>query len=83
MIEVIHKHGTGPIMLYMKELVAIQMLCTVGNSYVKLSLLSFYCRVFSFPYFILMAKAAATFILLWVLAVILGGFLLCQPLAYT
>ncbi|KAL4962760.1 uncharacterized protein BDV14DRAFT_191416 [Aspergillus stella-maris] len=83
MIEVIQEHGTGPVILFMKELVAIQILWAVGNSCVKLSLVSFYCRVFSFPYFILMAKATATFIILWALAVILGGFLLCQPFAYT
>jgi hypothetical protein len=55
----------------------------VGNSCVKLSLLSFYCRIFPFPNFILVAKATAGFILLWAIAVILGGFLLCQPFAYT
>ncbi|KAL4938328.1 hypothetical protein BDV06DRAFT_215183 [Aspergillus oleicola] len=69
MAEVIQEHGTGPVMLFMKELVAIQILWAVGNSCVKLSLLSFYCRVFSFPCFILMAKAIATFILLWALAI--------------
>ncbi|KAL3481340.1 hypothetical protein BJX99DRAFT_271274 [Aspergillus californicus] len=83
MDEVVEEHGMGPIVLFMKELIAIQILWAVGNSCVKLSLLSFYCRVFSFPYFILMAKATAGFIMLWALAVILGGFLLCQPFAYT
>ncbi|KAL4784110.1 hypothetical protein BJX76DRAFT_357312 [Aspergillus varians] len=83
MVDIVQEYGTGPLMLFMKELIAIQILWAVGNSCVKLSLLSFYCRVFSFPYFLLMAKATATFILLWALAVILGGFLLCQPFAYT
>ncbi|KAL4789127.1 hypothetical protein BDV19DRAFT_397416 [Aspergillus venezuelensis] len=83
MIEVVEEHGIGPVILFMKELVAIHILWAVGNSCVKLSLLSFYCRVISFPYFILMAKATAAFILLWALAVRLGGFFLCQPFAYT
>ncbi|OJJ06579.1 hypothetical protein ASPVEDRAFT_154582 [Aspergillus versicolor CBS 583.65] len=83
MAEVVAQYGMGPIMLFMKELVAIQIFWAVGNSCVKLSLLSFYCRVFSFPRFIMTAQITAVFILLWALAVILGGFLLCQPFAFT
>ncbi|KAL2841874.1 hypothetical protein BJY01DRAFT_217116 [Aspergillus pseudoustus] len=83
MRDILAEHGMGPIQQLMKNLVGIQILWAVGNSCVKLSLLSFYCRIFSFPNFILVAKATAVFILLWATAVILGGFLLCQPFAYT
>ncbi|KAL4806616.1 hypothetical protein BDV18DRAFT_159787 [Aspergillus unguis] len=38
----------------MAELVAVQILWAAGNPCVKLSLLSFYCRVFTFPNFILL-----------------------------
>ncbi|KAL5337237.1 hypothetical protein BJX70DRAFT_399880 [Aspergillus crustosus] len=80
--DIIHEHGLGPMTTFLKGLIAAQILAAVSSSSVKLSLLSFYCRLFAFPYFIFAARAIAVFILLWTCAVIMAPLLMCQPFAY-
>ncbi|ORY62978.1 uncharacterized protein BCR38DRAFT_515892 [Pseudomassariella vexata] len=48
----------------------------------KLAILSLYCNIFTVRRFVVIAYTTAIIILLWMIAVIVGGFLICQPVAF-
>lgn len=64
-------------------LIAIQILWACSLTLVKASILFFYLRIFDVPSFRLASKLTAGFIICWALAVILCGFLMCRPFAYS
>jgi len=63
-------------------LIAIQLLWAVSLSLSKISILILYSKIFSIPAFIWMARGTGVVIIMWAMATILMGFLMCQPFAF-
>ncbi|MCJ1402686.1 hypothetical protein MMC11_005907 [Xylographa trunciseda] len=80
--EVIETDGPGGIVIFLKDLVAVQILWAISLVFVKMSILLFYVRIFNVPAFKLVAKVLMVFVVLWGSSVILCAFLLCKPFAF-
>ncbi|KAI9374548.1 hypothetical protein BJX61DRAFT_540672 [Aspergillus egyptiacus] len=78
-VNVVLEYGMEPIQLLVREILVIPILCVLANTCVKLSLLAFYCRIFSFPHFIFAARVLAAVILALTVASVLCSALLCHP----
>ncbi|CZR70282.1 uncharacterized protein PAC_20184 [Phialocephala subalpina] len=76
------EHGEGPMILFRKFLVIMQLLWSSSLALVKVSILLFYVRIFAVGKFIIAAKFTAGFIVAWAISVFLCVFLLCRPFAY-
>ncbi|KAL2856706.1 hypothetical protein BJX68DRAFT_263250 [Aspergillus pseudodeflectus] len=64
--DILRDYGPSPSSYFTgSALLTGLILWALAISFVRLSLLTFYCRVFPFRYFILLVKGMATFILLW------------------
>ncbi|KAL3488316.1 hypothetical protein BJX62DRAFT_212121 [Aspergillus germanicus] len=81
--DILRDYGPGPFFLFYRTLLTGLILWALAISFVKLSLLTFYCRVFPFRYFILLVKGMAAFVLLWTFGGVLSLFLRCKPIAYS
>ncbi|KAL9043550.1 MAG: hypothetical protein Q9214_003268 [Letrouitia sp. 1 TL-2023] len=62
--------------------IATQLLFSTSITLTKLSLLIFYHRIFPIRTFTRLSLAIGTLQILWLIALILGVFLQCRPLAY-
>ncbi|KAL3459556.1 hypothetical protein BJX64DRAFT_301163 [Aspergillus heterothallicus] len=80
--DIFRDYGPGPFLLFYRTLLTGLILWALAISFVKLSLLTFYCRVFPFRPFIMLAKGMAAFVLLWTFGGVLSLFLRCKPIAY-
>ncbi|MCJ1420924.1 hypothetical protein MMC32_007284 [Xylographa parallela] len=80
--EVIETDGPGGVVIFLKDLVAVQILWATSLVFVKLSILSFYVRIFNVPSFKLVAKVLMVLVGLWGSSVVLCAFLLCKPFAF-
>ncbi|KAI0127594.1 hypothetical protein BJ170DRAFT_722844 [Xylariales sp. AK1849] len=60
----------------------VQVLWSISLGLTKGSILLVYAKVFSLPRFIVASKLTALLILLWALVLIVGPFVICQPLEY-
>ncbi|MCJ1285840.1 hypothetical protein MMC26_005181 [Xylographa opegraphella] len=80
--EVMETDGPAGVVIFLKDLVAIQILWATSLVFIKLSLLVFYVRIFNVPLFKLVAKVLMVVVLLWGASVVLCAFLLCRPFAF-
>ncbi|KAI3397962.1 hypothetical protein diail_10038 [Diaporthe ilicicola] len=72
---------TGP-KLFLQMILAQQIIWATSLALCKTSILTLYSKIFTVSYFVVAAKITAVVIFLWMLVVVLGSFLICQPLAY-
>jgi hypothetical protein len=70
------------ILTILQVLIPVQILWATSLTATKLSILLFYCRVFSVPRVHLAAKILVVIIFLWCSTVVLSAFLLCRPFAF-
>lgn len=61
-------------------ILAQQIVWATSLTLSKTSILTLYSKIFTISYFIVAAKITAVVIFLWMLVVILGSLLICQPL---
>ncbi|ROV99543.1 hypothetical protein VMCG_06338 [Cytospora schulzeri] len=71
----------GPRM-FIQMILAQQIIWAVSLGLSKLSILTLYSKVFSVDYFVIASRVTAVVIILWMLVVILGSILICQPVAF-
>ncbi|KAI9875186.1 MAG: hypothetical protein M1830_008779 [Pleopsidium flavum] len=81
-MDVLKTDGPQPLINFLKDLIAIQILWATSLMFIKISILLFYMRIFEVRFFRIAAQATMVFVVLWALSVILCGFLLCRPFAY-
>ncbi|KAI4160884.1 MAG: hypothetical protein LQ342_005310 [Letrouitia transgressa] len=67
---------------FAKANIATQLLFSTSITLTKLSLLTFYHRIFPIRTFTRLSSAIGILQILWLIALILGVFLQCRPLAY-
>ncbi|KUI53671.1 hypothetical protein VP1G_01089 [Cytospora mali] len=81
--ELVTRFGvkSGP-KLFIQLMLAQQVVWATSLAFTKISILTLYSRVFSVSYFVVASRVTAVIIVLWMLVVILGSFLICQPVAY-
>ncbi|KAB5536421.1 hypothetical protein GE09DRAFT_1226482 [Coniochaeta sp. 2T2.1] len=80
--EILATYGMEPITLFMKFLIAIQLLWALSLSLCKISILIMYCTIFSMRPFVWTARITAVIIVMWVLATTLMGFFMCRPFEF-
>ncbi|OCL14689.1 hypothetical protein AOQ84DRAFT_280489, partial [Glonium stellatum] len=80
--EIVVKYGPSPLIIFAKDLVAVQILWATSLMFTKVSILFFYMRIFSVASFRLAARIVAVLVVMWAMSVILCGFLLCRPFAF-
>ncbi|KAF4786043.1 integral membrane protein [Colletotrichum scovillei] len=78
---IIPKYGVGPIVKFLKVLVAQQILWAISLSLCKISILLLYSKLFSTRFMILSARILAAFTMMWVMVTVLIAFFICIPLS--
>ncbi|KAJ0165306.1 hypothetical protein CTA2_11693 [Colletotrichum tanaceti] len=78
---IIPKHGFGPIIKFLKVLVAQQILWAVSLSLCKIAILLLYAKIFTTRAMVLAARILAAFTTAWAVVTLLIAFLLCRPLS--
>jgi hypothetical protein len=80
-INIVEQHGLEPVTLLLQLLIPLQVLWVLSLTFSKLSILSLYMRVFALPSVKRVAIGCMAVIVMWAIATILAGFLICQPFA--
>ncbi|OHE97206.1 integral membrane protein [Colletotrichum orchidophilum] len=78
---IIPKYGVGPIIKFLKVLVAQQILWAISLSLCKISILLLYSKIFSTKFMILSARILAAFTMMWTVVTVLIAFFICIPLS--
>ncbi|MCJ1254431.1 hypothetical protein MMC24_002246 [Lignoscripta atroalba] len=81
-LDVMKEDGPQTLTIFLKDLVAIQILWATSLMSIKISILMFYMRIFKVQSFRVAARITMVLVVLWALSVILCGFLLCKPFAF-
>ncbi|TDZ46145.1 hypothetical protein CTRI78_v008981 [Colletotrichum trifolii] len=79
--EIIPKFGYGPIVKFLKVLVAQQLLWAISLSLCKIAILLLYARIFTTRGMVLFTRTVAGFIMMWTVVVISIAFFICRPLS--
>ncbi|KAI1456670.1 hypothetical protein F4805DRAFT_216056 [Annulohypoxylon moriforme] len=69
-------------MLFLKHLIAIQVLWALSLSLCRISIIHLFSKIFLVQSFIIVARATYVLIILWALAAIFSAFLICEPFAF-
>ncbi|OLN86393.1 hypothetical protein CCHL11_06440 [Colletotrichum chlorophyti] len=79
--EIIPKFGFGPIIKFLKVLVAQQILWAISLSLCKIAILFLYARIFTTRRMVLFARVMAAFTMAWTVVTVLIAFFICRPLS--
>ncbi|GJC79647.1 satratoxin biosynthesis SC1 cluster protein 4 [Colletotrichum liriopes] len=79
--EIIPKYGFGPIIKFLKVLVAQQILWAISLSLCKIAILLLYSKIFTTRMMILAARTLAGFTMMWTVVTVLIAFFICRPLS--
>ncbi|KAK6217251.1 integral membrane protein [Colletotrichum tabaci] len=79
--EIIPKYGFGPIIKFLKVLVAQQILWAISLSLCKIAILLLYARIFTTRAMVLAARILAGFTMAWTVVTVLIAFFICRPLS--
>ncbi|KAL1961168.1 hypothetical protein VTO42DRAFT_3113 [Malbranchea cinnamomea] len=80
--DIILEYGMGPVTKLLKLIIPLQFLWALSLSFVKISILLLYSKVFAVRFVILTARGAMAFITAWAIATILAGCFICRPFAF-
>lgn len=79
--EIEAAYGPAPIHKMFKLLLVLEMFWATSMSLSKTSILLLYAKLFKDSCMVKILRAIAVFVLLWAISVILGGFLICNPVS--
>ncbi|WYZ41392.1 hypothetical protein EsH8_V_000287 [Colletotrichum jinshuiense] len=79
--EIVPKFGFGPIIKFLKVLVAQQVLWAISLSLCKIAILLLYAKIFTTRIMILSARLLAGFTMMWTVVTVLVAFFICRPLS--
>ncbi|KAK1580371.1 uncharacterized protein LY79DRAFT_304934 [Colletotrichum navitas] len=79
--DVVPKYGFGPIIKFLKVLLAQQILWAISLSLCKIAILLLYSKIFTTHAMAMAARIMTGFTALWTVATILVAFLICRPLS--
>ncbi|KAK1974078.1 integral membrane protein [Colletotrichum cereale] len=79
--EVVPQYGFGPIIKFLKVLVAQQILWAISLSLCKIAILLLYSKIFVTRAMVLAARGMAGFTAAWTVVTVLIAFFICRPLS--
>ncbi|WDK19991.1 integral membrane protein [Colletotrichum graminicola] len=79
--DVVPKYGSGPIIKFLKVLLAQQILWAISLSLCKIAILLLYSKIFSTHAMAMAARIMVGFTAVWTVVTILVAILICRPLS--
>ncbi|KAK1990664.1 integral membrane protein [Colletotrichum falcatum] len=79
--DVVPKHGFGPIVKFLKLLIAQQVLWAISLGLCKIAILLLYSKIFTTRATEMAARIMAGFTAVWTVVAVLVAFFICRPLS--